>query len=112
MALRIGPLRFALVLLSLAGLLTAAPLGAACSCSVSASVSPPTLELSGTSSGACLWATSIDLFVDGGAFGNRYCGGSTSCSYSDTKSSACKRTGTHTATAVCGCGNFFPNAEG
>ena len=49
----------------LVSLLGAPPLGAICSCSISANVSAPSLVLSGTSSGNCVWRPRIAFSING-----------------------------------------------
>ncbi|MGH7320432.1 MAG: hypothetical protein ACRELA_12510, partial [Candidatus Rokuibacteriota bacterium] len=116
---RVDPLSFVrpvllrLALIALGLLLGSPPLRATCSCSVTASPSPPLLTLSGTSGGACPANTSIFFFRDGGLVGHRFCGSTaTSCSETRTDSMACLRTGEHTASALCECGGFFPGPDG
>jgi hypothetical protein len=89
------------------------PLGAACTCSISASVSEPSLVLKGTSSGACEWWTRIRASVTGLSIPSAFkeCFG-TSCSLNYPTSSACLRTGPHTARAECECGKTFTNSSG
>lgn len=102
-----------LALALLASLLAAPPLGATCSCSVSASPSEPYLTLSGTSSGACEWWTRIRFTVSGLSipYAAQECFG-TSCSLTYPTYSACLRTGLHTAKAYCECGQSFSNSSG
>jgi RHS repeat-associated protein len=97
------------------GLLLAAPppLAAACTCTVSGSGGQLTLDVAGTSSGACGGSnTRIFFLVDGGIDGGRQCGSVTTCSHSYTRSTTCMRTGSHTLGAACECGKLVPVPDG
>lgn len=103
-----------LALVLLVSLLAAPPLGATCSCSVSANVSAPDLVLSGTSSGDCVWRPRIAFGVNGFDFpySTKECYSASSCSSTYNGSVSCWRTGQHTVSARCWCGKSFPNADG
>jgi RHS repeat-associated protein len=104
-------LRLALVSLSL--LAAPPPLSAACTCTVSGSGGQLSLDVSGTSSGACGGSnTRIFFLVDGGIDGGRQCGSVASCSHSYTRSTTCMRTGSHTLGAACECGKLVPVPDG
>jgi hypothetical protein len=107
-----APSFLALVLLS--SVLAASPLGAACSCSLSANLSAPDLVLSGTSSGTCPWRPKIEFSFNGAAipYASRECSVSTDCSFTFTTAVTCRRTGSYTAGANCWCGKDFPLSDG
>jgi hypothetical protein len=94
--------------LLLAWLLVASPLRAACSCSISASVAPPDLTLTSISSGACERLTGMGFLVDGGLVGSSAQFSVSTWTATITTTSACLRTGPHTATAACKCGEIIP----
>ncbi|HKI06051.1 MAG TPA: hypothetical protein VKK31_28995, partial [Thermoanaerobaculia bacterium] len=102
-----------LALLLLASVVAAPPLGATCSCTVSATVSAPALlQVSGQAAGACSWTTRIDLSAAGGTTSRGECLGATTCNYAKDYSSACLRTGQHTASASCACGKLVTLTNG
>jgi RHS repeat-associated protein len=66
----------------------------------------PNVQVSGRSAGACYRLTRIALGIDGGAdVGIAECYG-TSCSFTKSTTTACLRTGVHTANAGCWCGKL------
>jgi RHS repeat-associated protein len=97
----------------LVSLLGAPPLGATCSCSITATLTPPDLVLFGRSSGACEAWTRIGFSLSGLSlpYASAECF-DTSCSLNYPTTSACLRTGLYTATAQCQCGKIFPGANG
>jgi RHS repeat-associated protein len=96
----------AVALVLVVSVLAAPPLGATCTCTVSAAAAEPRVQVSGRSAGACSRLTRIGLGIDGGTdLGIVECYG-TSCSYTATGSTACLRTGVHTANAGCWCGQL------
>jgi hypothetical protein len=103
-----------LMLVLLGWLIAAPPLGATCSCSISANLSAPDLVLSGTSSGDCVWRPRIAFGVNGFGFPNstKECYSASSCSSTYNGSVSCWRTGTYTVNAGCWCGKSFSNADG
>src|SRR5688572_4700066 len=102
-----------LALALLLSLTVAPPLGATCSCSMTATLNQPDLALSGASSGACQWWTRIRFsspslnltYASAERFG-------TSCSLNVATSTSCLRTGLHTVKALCECGKTFSDANG
>jgi hypothetical protein len=104
---------FTLALVVLSSVLAAPPLGATCSCSISASLSAPDLVLQGTSSGACPWRPRIEFSIDGSPipYASQQCYG-TSCSLTFATTTSCWRTGHYTAIASCWCGKSFPLSGG
>jgi len=103
-----------LALVLLVSVLAAPPLGAACSCSISANLSAPDLVLNGTSSGACPSRPKIEFSFEGAAipYASQQCFGSTSCSLTFATTVSCRRTGSYTARATCWCGKVFPLSDG
>jgi RHS repeat-associated protein len=107
------PVFLSLLLIGLGLLLASPPLAAACSCTVAGAGGQLTLDVSGTSSGACAGSnTRIFFLVDGGIDGGRQCGSVASCSHSYTRSTTCMRTGSHTLGAACECGKLVPVPDG
>ena len=105
------PLRafaFALLLPALAQ-----PLGAACSCTVNASVSGTTLNVSGTSTGSCSSLTEVRFATGIGSWGPPVqCFSSTSCTATASWSTSCLSTGEHVVRALCSCGQAGTSSSG
>ncbi len=82
---------------------------ATCTANVSASVSGTTLSMDASGGGTCGASSISSVFLDNTLIGNQSCAGST-CSFSQTRSTTCLRSGTHTVSAGVTCGKIVGNS--
>lgn len=96
-----------------ASVLASPVLGANCTCTVSATVAQPNIQIIGTSTGTCPLRTRIEVYREGDTHAIRDCTGFTTCSITHNTFTSCLRTGQHTVSANCNCGirRDLPNGD-
>ncbi len=92
--------------------LASPPLAAECQCTVVVTLGDLTWTSNSTSTGACKKTTLWWLYRDEIQVGHKDCGITTTCTFEDTRSTACLRTGSHAVRLHCGCGKLGTDVHG